>query len=72
MNIIVAPNSYFQHTCDVCGVLGLSSIFKHTLAIKDLTYGVVAGVSDEYCKLGEVIAMGALKIFYKVVKMFFK
>ncbi len=36
MNIIVAPNSYFQHKCDVYGVLGLSSIFKHTLAIKDI------------------------------------
>jgi len=36
MNIIVAPNFYFQHKCDACGVLGLSSIFKHTLAFKDV------------------------------------
>jgi hypothetical protein len=42
------------------------------LQLRMLTYGVVAGVSDEYCKLGEVTAMGALKKFYKVVKNFFK
>jgi hypothetical protein len=36
MNIIVAPNSYFQHKCDAFGVLGLFSISKHTLAIKDV------------------------------------
>jgi hypothetical protein len=28
MNIIVAPNSYFQHKCDACGALGLSLILK--------------------------------------------
>jgi hypothetical protein len=37
-----------------------------------LTYGVVVGVSNEYCKLGEVTTVGAVKKFYKVVKKFFK
>jgi hypothetical protein len=36
MNIIVAPNSYFQHKCDACGALGLSLILKCNLAIKDV------------------------------------
>jgi hypothetical protein len=34
-----------------------------------LSYGVVVGVSDEYCKLGEVTTMGALKEFYKAVNL---
>jgi hypothetical protein len=35
------------------------------LQLRMLTYGVVAGVSDEYCKLGEVTTMGALKKVFK-------
>jgi hypothetical protein len=42
------------------------------LQLRILTYGIVAGVSDEYCKLGEVTTMGASKKFYKIVKKFFK
>jgi hypothetical protein len=52
--------------------LGLTSIEKCTFAIRMLTYNVVLNVCDEYCKLGDAIAMETLKRFCKDMRKCFE
>jgi hypothetical protein len=67
-----AHDSYFQQKHDVCNILGLKSIEKWTFAIRILTYNVVLNVCDEYCKLGDAIAMETLKRFCKDMRKCFE
>jgi hypothetical protein len=63
MDVVVAHDSYFQQKHDDCNILGLSSIQKCTKVIMMLACGVIVDVCDEYCRLGELIAMETLKRF---------
>ncbi len=59
-------NSYFVQKKDATRPLGFSSIQKCIVAIRMLTYDVVANYIDKYCRLNESIALECLKRFVKV------
>jgi len=69
---VVAHDSYFQQEHDGCNILPLFSIKKCTKIIRMLACGVIVDVCDEYCRLGKLIAMEALKRFCKVVREWFE
>jgi hypothetical protein len=60
-----AHDSYFQQKHDACNILGLTSTEKCIFATSMLTYNVILNVCDEYCKLGDAIAMETLNFFCK-------
>jgi hypothetical protein len=72
MEIIVVHDSYFIQKRDVTRLLGLSSIQKCIVAIRMLSYDVVANYIDEYCRLNESTTFECLKRFVKVIRTCFE
>jgi hypothetical protein len=52
--------------------LGFSPIEKCTSALKNLTYGLIIDMCDEYQKLKESTTMGSIKRFVLVVHVVFE
>jgi len=69
---VYAHDSYFLQKWDALGNIGLNSIQKCIVALHILFYGITLGVVDEYCQMGESMAMEAIKCFVKVVKETFE
>jgi hypothetical protein len=65
MDRICGCNDYFVQKRDTCGLWGFSSIQKCTATLRMLAYGVIADATDEYCRIGESIAMESMKRFCK-------
>ena len=55
-------DEYFVQKRNAARVLGLSSLQKMTTALRMLAYGVVADFTDEYVRIGEIIAIESQKI----------
>jgi hypothetical protein len=64
-------SEYFTQRVDAVNHQGLSPLQKCTAAIHQLATGSAADELDEYLKIGETIAMEALKIFVKGVREVF-
>jgi hypothetical protein len=62
---------YFVQKRDAIWFLGLSSNHKCVVAIRMLTYHVVANYTDNYCRLNESIALECLKRFVKAIRTCF-
>ena len=70
-------DEYFVQKRNAARVLGLSSLQKMTTALRMLAYGVVADFTDEYVRIGEIIAIESQKIcwshsqylFYRVLEV---
>jgi hypothetical protein len=67
----VAHEACFVQRNDVIRVFGLSNIKKCTIILRMLVYNVATNVIDEYCKLGKITIMGAMKQFMVTIKICF-
>jgi hypothetical protein len=68
MDRVCECDDYFVQKRDACGLWGLSSIQKCTVALRMLAYGVIADATDKYCRIGESIAMESMKRFCKAIR----
>ncbi|XP_042044362.1 uncharacterized protein LOC121790122 [Salvia splendens] len=75
MHIVGALESrygYFRVREDAAGKLGHTPIQKCTAALRQLAYGGVADMFDEYLHIGESIACDCLKYFCQGVREIFE
>jgi hypothetical protein len=69
MDRVCECDHYFVQKHDACGLWGLSSIQKCTIALCMLAYRVIANATDEYCQIGESTAMESIKRFFKAIRI---
>ena len=67
MNAVEAHDEYFVQKRNAANVLGLTCFQKVTAAMRMLTYGVPADVTDEYVRIGESTALESLRRFVAAV-----
>ena len=65
-------DSWFMQRRDALGRLGLSIVQKFTAAICMLAFGLPVDACNDYCHLGESIALVCLERFVVVVRGCFK
>ena len=61
---------YFQQRRDATGRLGFTAKQKCTSAIRQLAYGVCAGMVDEYTRVSQTTGQEALRPFVMVLLRF--
>ena len=71
MDRVCECDDYFVQKHDACGLWGLSSIPKCTIALRMLAYEVTTNATDEYCQIGESTAMESMKHFCKAIRVHF-
>ncbi|XP_050222517.1 uncharacterized protein LOC126672607 [Mercurialis annua] len=62
---------YFHQRCDGISRLGVSTLQKTTAVFQMLAYGFVSDATDEYIKIGELMAIESLKRFCRAINEIF-
>jgi hypothetical protein len=72
MDFVCIQDLYFLQKCDACDLLRFSPIQKCTSALRNLAYGLIIDMCDEYQKLKESTTMESIKRFVVVVHVVFE
>ena len=67
VNVVKNHDNCFHQRRNALGRLGLSTIQKVTAVFRMLAYGLPAGATDEYIKIGESIVIESMKRFCRAI-----
>ena len=71
VNSVCAYDPWFVQKRDALGRLGLSGLQKCTAAVRMLAYGLPADACDEYIRIGETIALVAMRHWVNAIRACF-